>query len=173
MFIHPAADSLEIFEYKSRAGFVAFKNGRVVQTELPIHDIQKIVNGVSSEVSIKSSSKSLSMKKFLSLLTGKQYKKNIFQIENLGYTKFMQSVFNEVSKIKYGSTKTYGDIAGLIGQPNACRAVGNALNKNLTPILVPCHRVVLKNGIGGFRYGEKWKRLLLMIESNTDKTLKS
>ncbi len=87
------------------------------------------------------------------------------QINFTGYTDFEISVLEETRKIPYGKTKTYSDIAKAIGKPKAARAVGNALRKNRTPILIPCHRVIKSDGtLGGFSMGLEWKRKLLEME---------
>ena len=68
-------------------------------------------------------------------------------------------------KIPYGETRTYKDIAVQIGDENACRAVGNANNKNPIPIFIPCHRVIGANGdLTGFGAGLDLKQKLLQIE---------
>lgn len=64
----------------------------------------------------------------------------------------------------WGIVMSYGEVAEAIGIPRAGRAVGNALSRNKTPILVPCHRVVGKRGPGGFSGGLFMKRLMLKIE---------
>jgi O-6-methylguanine DNA methyltransferase len=64
---------------------------------------------------------------------------------------FMLSVFQSARKIPSGTVTTYGELANLVGKPNAARAVGRALGKNPTPLLVPCHRVIASSGnLGGF-----------------------
>ena len=86
-------------------------------------------------------------------------------IDLSSYTDFEISVLKETRKIPYGKTKTYSDIAKAIGKPKAARAVGNALGKNRTPILIPCHRVIKSDGgLGGFSMGLKWKKKLLEQE---------
>jgi methylated-DNA-[protein]-cysteine S-methyltransferase len=56
-------------------------------------------------------------------------------------------------------------VAARLGQPGAARAVGRACGANPVPILIPCHRVVARNGaLGGFSAGRKWKRRLLALE---------
>jgi len=78
---------------------------------------------------------------------------------------FSEKVFKAVKRIPKGSVSTYSEIARLIGSPNASRAVGNALNKNPTQIIVPCHRVVRSDGsVGGFAKGSKKKIELLRKE---------
>ena len=82
-------------------------------------------------------------------------------------TEFQKLVWKELKKISYGKTKSYSDIAKLIGNKNAQRAVGSACNKNPIMIIIPCHRVISKNGnIGGFAYGDASKQQLLNIESH-------
>ncbi len=81
-----------------------------------------------------------------------------------------QKVFEQCRRIKYGKTKTYGQIAAAAGHPGAARAVGNFMASNRTPILVPCHRVVASGGqLGGFTAigGTSLKKKLLAIESAT------
>jgi methylated-DNA-[protein]-cysteine S-methyltransferase len=76
---------------------------------------------------------------------------------------FEQKVLGETKKIKYGRTMTYSELAGKIGCKGA-RAVGNALGKNPIPIIIPCHRVVAKKGIGGYSAGIEIKIRLLELE---------
>ncbi len=75
-------------------------------------------------------------------------------------------VWSELSKIPYGATVTYSYIAEKIGIPNAPRFVGKAVGKNPIPIIIPCHRVIRKNGsLGGFSAGLHIKKYLLELES--------
>lgn len=83
---------------------------------------------------------------------------------NMQGTPFQKSVWKALLKIPYGETRTYGQVAAMIGKPNAARAVGNALNKNPVCIIVPCHRVTAANALGGYAYGEKMKKKLLQLE---------
>jgi len=81
------------------------------------------------------------------------------------YTAFERSVLEAARRIPYGQTRTYGEIAEAIGRPGAARAVGLALGKNHTCIVIPCHRVVAANGgLGGFSGGIRWKMDLLALE---------
>lgn len=76
-------------------------------------------------------------------------------------TEFQRAVWREMKKIPRGQTRTYSEIAAAIGRPNAVRAVGTACGVNPLPVFIPCHRVVAKNGLGGFGSGLPWKILLL------------
>ncbi|MDP2932299.1 MAG: methylated-DNA--[protein]-cysteine S-methyltransferase [Chloroflexota bacterium] len=81
-------------------------------------------------------------------------------------TPFERKVWTAARLIPYGETRSYGWVAGQIGQPRAVRAVGQALGKNPLPIIIPCHRVVAANGqLRGFRGGLEMKRYLLSLEA--------
>ena len=80
-------------------------------------------------------------------------------------TPFQHSVWNALRDIPYGETRSYEDIAVAIGSPKAVRAIGQANTRNPILLLVPCHRVINKNGtIGGFGCGVKIKKQLLQLE---------
>jgi methylated-DNA-[protein]-cysteine S-methyltransferase len=82
-----------------------------------------------------------------------------------GLPDFQKKILEITKNILIGNTCSYSWIADHAGFPNSSRAVGNALNKNPIPLLIPCHRVVLKNhNLGGFRYGHKAKWELLKKE---------
>ena len=82
-----------------------------------------------------------------------------------GGTVFQRRVWSAMRRIACGQTRSYGEIARVIGQPKAVRAVGGACGANPIPVLVPCHRVLAANGkIGGFSGGLNWKRRLLERE---------
>ena len=64
---------------------------------------------------------------------------------------FQIKVWKEISKIPYGETRTYKELAVAIGRPNSSRAVANACGKNPYPPTIPCHRVVRSDGkLGGY-----------------------
>jgi methylated-DNA-[protein]-cysteine S-methyltransferase len=81
-----------------------------------------------------------------------------------GSTPFERRVYAATKRIPFGKVATYGQIAKAIGEPNASRAVGNALGKNPIAIVIPCHRVVASDGLGGFSGGLSHKRQLLRLE---------
>lgn len=89
-----------------------------------------------------------------------------FQIElTIEGTEFQKKVWAEMYKIPYGKTMSYGELAEKVGCPKGARAVGLACNKNKIPIIIPCHRVVGKNGkLTGFAGGLDTKEFLLKIE---------
>ncbi len=79
-------------------------------------------------------------------------------------TPFQQEVWAELSRIPYGETISYGELARRVGRPRGPRAVGQANGRNPIPIIVPCHRVLASDGIGGYGGGLKIKRALLALE---------
>ena len=82
-------------------------------------------------------------------------------------TTFQKQVWEELQRIPYGETRSYEDIAIAIGNPKAVRAVGQANNRNRLLIIVPCHRVIHKNGdITGFACGTEVKKYLLDLEKS-------
>lgn len=81
-------------------------------------------------------------------------------------TKFQESVWNALLNIPYGETRSYQEVAEEVGSEKAVRAVGGANNKNPLMILIPCHRVIGKDGsLVGFGGGLELKSELLNLES--------
>lgn len=79
-------------------------------------------------------------------------------------TPFQRDVWEALRAIPFGEVRTYGDVAIMVERPLAARAVGNANNANPWPVIIPCHRVVAANGIGGYGGGDEVKRYLLGLE---------
>ncbi|MFQ5609399.1 MAG: methylated-DNA--[protein]-cysteine S-methyltransferase [Woeseiaceae bacterium] len=87
----------------------------------------------------------------------------------LNGTEFQVQVLEELQRIPYGETTSYGDIARRIGRPKAVRAVGAANGRNPIPIVVPCHRVIGSTGdLTGFGGGLDTKEALLRLEAEHD-----
>ena len=90
-------------------------------------------------------------------------------------TRFQKDVWQELLKIPYGETRTYSEISSLVAQKYhmnkmSARAVGVAISKNPISILIPCHRVIGKNGkLTGYAGGLKRKSWLLEFEERTSK----
>ena len=80
-------------------------------------------------------------------------------------TDFQKAVWSALAQIPYGETRSYQEIACAIGRPNACRAVGQANNRNPVAVILPCHRVVGQKGtLVGYDGGLAAKELLLRLE---------
>lgn len=79
-------------------------------------------------------------------------------------TQFQKNVWDTLLKIPYGKVVSYKDVALMLGRNTGFRAIGMACNKNNIPIIIPCHRVVGVNGLGGYSAGIEIKKKLLEIE---------
>ena len=90
-------------------------------------------------------------------------KRKNFSLSLLSHgTDFQKSVWDQLMKVPYGKTASYGAIAKSIRSPNAFRAVGNANNKNPLAIVVPCHRIIGSNGnLIGYG-GGLWRKIWLL-----------
>ena len=98
-----------------------------------------------------------------------------FDIElDIQGTDFQKKVWQELVKIPYGETLSHGELAKRIGNPKASRAVGMANGKNPISIIVPCHRVIGKNGsLTGFGGGLDAKKTLLDLEKRIKKIIQN
>lgn len=94
-------------------------------------------------------------------------RKNFDIMLQMNGTKFQKRVWEELVKIPFGETISYKELANRVGNKNASRAVGNANGKNPFIILVPCHRVVATNGLGGYSGGIEVKKFLLALEKSS------
>ncbi len=108
---------------------------------------------------------SIYKKQLLGYFKGELYKFN-FDLDLKG-TSFQLKVWQELQKIPYGVTTTYQDIADKIGDQRSVRAVATAIGKNPLLIVIPCHRVIGKDGtLRGYREGLTKKGILLNLEKN-------
>jgi methylated-DNA-[protein]-cysteine S-methyltransferase len=82
-----------------------------------------------------------------------------------GYSPWTKKILQLTKEIPHGETITYKQLAEKAGVPAGARATGQALKRNRTPLLIPCHRVVAQGGkLGGFTAGIDWKKELLALE---------
>jgi len=80
-------------------------------------------------------------------------------------TDFQKQVWVKLMEVPYGETVSYGELADMIDNPKAVRAVGGANNKNKIPIVIPCHRVIGSDGsLTGYAGGLEFKKALLELE---------
>ena len=119
----------------------------------------------SNECSHLSQSK-LKDETFRQLAEYLQGKRKSFNVKlSLKGTEFQKSVWEQLLNIPYGETRSYGEIAALIGNAKASRAVGMACNRNPVMIIVPCHRIIGKKGcLTGYAAGIDLKEKLLDME---------
>lgn len=89
-------------------------------------------------------------------------------LKSSNFSRFEKKVYRAVSKIPPGEVRSYKWVAETTGHPKACRAVGNALNKNPHAVTIPCHRVIKSDSsIGGYAKGVGLKKRLLKREGLT------
>ncbi len=82
-----------------------------------------------------------------------------------GVPEYYRRVLDELARVEYGTTTTYGTLAALTGNPRAARAVGTVMNRNPIPIVLPCHRVIGASGsLTGYGGGLDRKEHLLRLE---------
>ncbi len=85
-------------------------------------------------------------------------------------TEFQKRVWSALLEIPYGETRSYQQVAEMIGSPKAVRAVANACASNPVPLIIPCHRVVRKDGgLGGYGLGVARKRYIVQMERKNSK----
>lgn len=90
------------------------------------------------------------------------------QVDLRALPPFTVSVLEQLTRVPYGETTTYGTLAGRVGRPRAARAVGTVMNRNRIPIVLPCHRVVGAGGnLVGYAGGLDRKITLLELEGAT------
>ena len=99
-------------------------------------------------------------------LDGNKVDLSTLPVDFEGFTNFQKSVLMNCQKISYGRTLSYGQLAAKSKSPRAARAVGSIMKINRVPLVIPCHRVVASNGIGGYSAGDgiEIKRKLLAME---------
>jgi methylated-DNA-[protein]-cysteine S-methyltransferase len=144
-----------------------------VDTELGLMEIKasdlgvKSIHFVTSANEVRTNSVSSATKQQLMEYFAKQ--RQVFDLPlDADGTDFQKKVWQELIKIPYGQTCTYGDIAKAIDNPKGMRAVGLANGKNPLTIVVPCHRVIGANGkLTGYAHGTERKAKLLGLESNS------
>lgn len=123
-----------------------------LQKEYPRAEIRRDRNGLEGWVS-----------KILEHLRGRE--PNLDLPTDVQATAFQRRVWEELRRIPYGTTRTYSQVARAIGQPSAVRAVARACATNPVSVVVPCHRVVRKDGdLSGYRWGTERKKALLEHE---------
>lgn len=133
--------------------------------EFELDDIGIIGMSFSLEKNVEVDKNSVIQKQLTEYENGKR---KVFELPlHLIGTDFQKQVWNALLEIPYGETRSYQEIAIRIGKPKALRAVGGACNRNPIGIIVPCHRVIGKNGsLTGYAGGLSYKELLLKHEKD-------
>jgi methylated-DNA-[protein]-cysteine S-methyltransferase len=155
--------------FKTRLGWMAAASDEdgITNVLLPHNDetvIRKRLKELTGEKTKSCKELKRLQSDFVRLFSGEKVDFGKYMISPRNQTLFRRYVWSAARKIPQGATVTYGDLAQLAGFPQAARAVGGALNSNPVPIIVPCHRVVSRGGLGGFAGGADLKKELLELE---------
>jgi methylated-DNA-[protein]-cysteine S-methyltransferase len=103
--------------------------------------------------------------RFAAYFAGERPSFDDVEIDLDGHTPFQAALIEALRSVPYGETVSYGELAALAGSPNAARAAGTFCAGNRFPLVIPCHRVVAADGIGGYgSLGVDYKRRLLALE---------
>lgn len=156
-----------IFYYNTKIGRIGIEeNGKaIIKLDFINKDIQEEIIEINETELLKKAIKQLN-----EYLDGKR-KSFDLPLEPRG-TEFQKKVWNALKEIPFGETRSYGEVAKIIGNEKAARAIGMANNKNQIAIIVPCHRVIGANGkLVGYAGGLDLKEKLLKLESNNDKVV--
>lgn len=146
------------YNYKTKIGYLHImeEDGKIVKINFGYKEEKQVINEKSITIS--------ETIKQLEEYFHRQRKYFDIPIKLYG-TGFQLKVWEEIRKIPYGATISYKELARKTGDEKAARAVGYANNKNPIPIIVPCHRVIGKNGdLRGYSGGRETKQNLLELE---------
>jgi methylated-DNA-[protein]-cysteine S-methyltransferase len=142
--------------------------GLIVDEDAYVIEIlfEKELSELKSKQYQKDLNKTKELREQLAAYFNKKLIKFDLELRPIG-TDFQKQVWNELSKIRYGDRISYLDLANRIKNPKAVRAVGSANGKNPIPIVIPCHRVIGKNGkLTGYAGGLEIKDKLLTLEES-------
>ncbi|MGV7222106.1 MAG: methylated-DNA--[protein]-cysteine S-methyltransferase [Nitrospinales bacterium] len=150
-----------------RIGLASTEKG-LCQLRLNVGEDSDFKNYLKTELNIEPIKKPKALtdvKDQLNLYFSGKHKKFSCDLDICGGTEFQRQVWKKLLNIPYGKTWSYKCLAGAVKNPKANRAVGNANGKNRISIIIPCHRVIRRNGdLGGYGGGTKIKQFLLDLE---------
>jgi len=161
-----------VFDTPIGACGIAWRSGGVVGLQLPESNeaalrarLRRVIPGARETAPPPEVQRAVDA--IIALLRGESRDLSFVELDMRHVPPFQRRVYEVARTIPPGSTLTYGEIAGRLGEPGAARDVGSALAQNPFPIVVPCHRVLAANGkLGGFSAhgGVRTKLRLLGIE---------
>ncbi len=136
-----------------------------IKIQATSHEIIKVIFDSKKTNSLNNSLTKECQKQLTEYFMGKR---KVFDIPfSFKGTNFQEAIWSAITKIDFGATTSYKNIAAMVRNPAAIRATGNALNKNPIAIIIPCHRIVRKDGqMTNFAGGTEKKSWLLSHENN-------
>ena len=157
--------------FDSQIGWIGmrYRGQRVERVHIGFATRRQLENSLGVTGSGRGSGEHRDRQRIRDFLAGKKTSLRSLQLEMSGMTPFQERVLSACREIPWGQTLTYGQLAERAGSPGASRAVGNVMANNRFPLIIPCHRVVARNGLGGFSApeGTDLKRRLLENERAT------
>ncbi len=160
-----------VVAFPTDLGWMAFEhNGQKIFRLTFGHEYKPQALKALGKKSIASGKPTGKVASWIALLTryaqGEQVRLDRIPVADQTNSDFENAVRKACRGIGYGEVLTYGELAAIVKRPAAARAVGNVMRKNPTPLLVPCHRVVGSNNLGGFSapQGLQMKEHLLVME---------
>lgn len=162
-------DLIEYVVYESSMGNICLiaKNGRLIALTMSRDDEYKLLRSLTLQYpeGVRTERPFKNVRLLLDrYLRGRKVDFNV-PVDVSAETPFTQRVLRVLQGIPYGEVRSYLWVGRQIGYTMAARAIGQAVKRNPTPIIIPCHRVIREDGtIGGFSQGVNIKRRLLAIE---------
>lgn len=157
-------DKFDLFQFEDKIGLILFRGDLLQKVIFPVFSRSEAAKiALEDNPAVQKTASHLSNKLFKTFKGIPQDFSSIL-VDYSSYTSFEEKALRETRNISYGETISYSQLSAKIGSEKACRAVGQALKKNMTPIIIPCHRVISANGPGGFSQGADWKKFLLNLE---------
>lgn len=168
---NPAEPALDIFETSIGWFGVVHQNAKICRIKFGFECRAQVIEAFDPKIRVDSTRcVSYCWRTALTdYASGKPVLFDEIEVDSSWMTPFQKRALFQCSRIPYGATATYGELAQCAGSPGAARAVGTAMRTNRCPIIIPCHRVVGKWDVGGFSAsrGVESKQELLEMESAT------
>ncbi|MDF1538484.1 MAG: MGMT family protein [Candidatus Thorarchaeota archaeon] len=159
--------TLAVLEDNSKYVAGVFSEKGLYQTSLPQKTLKKAIESVHGRHLERDDSLKYTriLAKVYTVMNGKEASIESIQFDFSDLTEKTIHVLKSTMNIPKGETRSYGEVALEAGLPNAARFVGSVMASNRFAPLIPCHRVVASNGLGGYGPGLSMKRALLSLES--------
>lgn len=166
-------DGLFLLDFQEDPGYTVFLQTYLVRAQVYCSEIilQNSPQGIEA-TSEKAQKASLILDKTQGWLQnyfneGRHPKKSTIPLDLHG-SSFAKNVWQHLYTLSFGKTQSYGEVAQILNKPQAARAVGKCVGENPIAIIIPCHRIIGKNGkLVGFRGGLERKRWLLNHEGHS------
>lgn len=156
--------SYNSFPHDGHIFYYAYSNKGIAFVGSPDKPLSEIYNFINVDYLIQKPSIKYETT-LINLLSGKNENLSL-NLDLTWSTDFQKSVYNSLSNIPFGTTMSYSEIASFMNMKKSTRAIASAIAKNPLLLVIPCHRVIHKDGtLGGYRGGSILKKKLLALEN--------